>query len=76
MLFYETYFEESNINQKPFIWYQDKIITKFGLKKIGMFGFGKGVRNCPKIKENCYFTKLTLKSVISTVNSLLCRMIR
>ena len=30
VLFYETYFEESNINWKPLIWSQNKIITKFG----------------------------------------------
>ena len=30
MLFYETFFEKSNINWKPLIWYRDKIITKFG----------------------------------------------
>ena len=30
MLFYETYLEDSNINQKLLIWSQDKIITKFG----------------------------------------------
>ena len=28
MLFYETYFEESNVKWKPLIWSQDKIITK------------------------------------------------
>ena len=33
MLFDRTYFKESNINRKPFIWSQDKIITKFGQKK-------------------------------------------
>ena len=33
MLFYETYFEESNINQKPLIWSHDKIIMKFGQKQ-------------------------------------------
>ena len=29
MLFDETYFEYSNINRKPLIWTQHKIITKF-----------------------------------------------
>ena len=33
LLFYETYFEESNINWKAFIWSHYKIITKFGQKK-------------------------------------------
>ena len=32
MLFDETYFEESNINKKPLICSQDKIITKFKQK--------------------------------------------
>ena len=42
VLFYETYFEESNINQKPLIWSQDKIIEKFEKKKkIGKFGSQK-----------------------------------
>ena len=33
LLFYETYLKESNINQKPLIWSQDKITTIFGQKK-------------------------------------------
>ena len=32
VLFYETNFKKSNIDQKPLIWAQDKIITKFGPK--------------------------------------------
>ena len=48
MLFYKTYFEESNINRKPLIWSQDIIIKKFGQKKIGKFGFGQSVRKLPK----------------------------
>ena len=41
--------EKSNINQKPFIWSQDKIITKFGQKKMGAYGFGPSVRKLRKI---------------------------
>ena len=37
---------------------------------MGDFGFGKVYENCPKIKEKCYFTKLTLKRVLSTENHL------
>ena len=41
--------EESNINWKPLIWYQDKIITKFGQKKkIGEFYFGQSVQILPE----------------------------
>ena len=37
VLFYETNFEESNIDRKPLIWAQDKIITKFGVKNWASF---------------------------------------
>ena len=70
LLFYETYFVGSNINQKSLIWSQDKIIMKFGQQKLTSFLLGKVYKNCQKNKENCYFTKLTLKSVISTGNLL------
>ena len=70
MLFYETYIEESNINQKPFIWFQDKIITKFGLKKRVISVLDKVYENCSKIKEKCYFMKLSSKIRISTENTL------
>ena len=39
VLFYETYFEENNMNRKPFILIQNRITTKFDQKK-GEFGFG------------------------------------
>ena len=48
ILFYETYLEDSNIYQKPFIWFQDKIIMEFGQKKMGEFGFGQNERKRPK----------------------------
>ena len=47
MLFYETYFEESNIKHKPFIWSQDRIKKKFGQEK-GDFGFGQSAQKLPK----------------------------
>ena len=71
MLFDETYFEESNINWKPLIWSQDKMIMKFGQKKMGSLVLGKWYENNPKIKEECYFTNRTLKRVISIGNSLI-----
>ena len=70
MLYDETYFEESNINRKPLIWSQDKIIIKFGHKKWSTFGFGQIARNRMKIKEKCYLTKLKSKRVISIGNFL------
>ena len=70
MLFYETYFEESNINRKPLIWSHDKIVMKFGPKKWVTLVLGQVYENCPKSKEKCYFTKLTSKRVISTRNNL------
>ena len=45
VLFYETYYEESNINWKHLIWSQDKIVTKFGQKKWASFVWVK----CTKI---------------------------
>ena len=36
------------MNQKPFIWSQDKITTKFGQKNISEFGFGQSVRKQPE----------------------------
>ena len=50
VLFYETYFEQSNINRKPLIWSQDMIITKFGQEKKGEFG--KRYKNCTKNNIN------------------------
>ena len=63
VVFYETYFEESNINQKLLIWSQDKIITKFGPKKWVRLVLGKVYDNCTKIKEKYNFKKLTSKSI-------------
>ena len=68
VLFDETYFEDSNIKWKPLIWSQDMIITKFGQKNWLSLVLGKVYENYPKIKEMCYFSKLTSKRVISTGN--------
>ena len=63
---FETDFEMNNINWKPLIWSEAKIITKFGPKKwVGMY-LAKVYENCPKTKEKCCFMKLTSKKVIST----------
>ena len=70
VLFHETYFEESNINQKTHIWSQDMIMTKFVQKKWVSFALGQVYENGRKIKEKCYFMKLTLKRVISARNLL------
>ena len=48
VLFYETYLEECNINQKPLIWSHNKIITKFTHKKMGEFGIGQSARKVSK----------------------------
>ena len=69
LLFYDTYSEESNINWKPLIWSHDKIITKFGQKKLASLVLGKAYESCRKIKRKCYYMKLTLKRVIPTKNS-------
>ena len=75
MIFYETYFEKSNINWKPLIWSKNKVITKFEQKNgrdwiwamCTSLVLGKVYENFPKIKDKYYFMKLTLKGVISTV---------
>ena len=64
MLFNETYFEQSNINRKPRIWFQEKIITKLRQKNNASLVFGKVYENWPKFKEKCYVTNLTSKKVI------------
>ena len=54
MLFYETYFEESNINRKPLFLTQDKIITKFEKKKkIGCVWFwAKSMKTAQKLRKS------------------------
>ena len=61
MLFYETCFKESNINQKQVFWSKYKIITKFEPKKWESLVFGKVYKNCPKIKEKCCFYETCFK---------------
>ena len=68
--FYETYFEESNINRKPHIWSNDKIVTKVRRKKCASLVLGNAYVNCPKIMEKCYFMIPTSKRVLSTENHL------
>ena len=51
VLFYETYFEERNINQKPLISFHDKIAMKLGPKIWVSLVFRKVYKNSPKIKE-------------------------
>ena len=51
VLINETYFEESNINQKPLIWSKYKITTKFGQKYWAIVFFVNVHENCLKIKE-------------------------
>ena len=70
MLLYETYFEESNINQKPLMWSHDNIIKKFGPKKWVSLDLGKVYENCLKIKKKCSFRKPTSNRGISTRNNL------
>ena len=55
MLFYETYFEESNVDQKCLIWSQYKIIMKLGQKKSAGMAFRKVYKNYPKIKKKMLF---------------------
>ena len=69
-LFYEIYFKEINIHWNPLIWFQDKMITKFGQSKWVRLVLGKVYENRPKIKKKSYFTKLILKRVISIGNHL------
>ena len=53
VLFYKTYFEKSN-NKKPLIWFQNKIIMKFG-QKIGKFDFGQIIGKLPKNRGKVLF---------------------
>ena len=76
VLFYETYFEVGSINRKPLIWSHYRLIMKFGQKNWVSLVLGKVFKNCQKIKEKFYFTKLTSKRVTSTVNYLFCPNIR
>ena len=48
VLFYETFFEEGNINQKPLIQSLYKIIMKFEPKIMGEFSFGQSAQKLPE----------------------------
>ena len=55
VLFYETYFEESNINRKLLIWSNYKIIMKFRPKKWVSFVLEKVYEKCPENKGKVLF---------------------
>ena len=59
------------ISTRNYLFVEDKIITKFGQKKLASLVLGKVYKNSMKIKEKCYFMKLTSKRVISTRNHFL-----
>ena len=61
VLFYETYFEESNINWKPIIWFQDEMITKFEKKNCASLVLRKVYKNYPKMKEKMLFDETYFK---------------
>ena len=65
-LFYETYFKTSNIDRKLIFLSQNMLLIIFELKKGVCFVWGNVYKNCSKIEEKRYFTKHTLKRVIST----------
>ena len=52
MLFDETYFKESNNNQKPLIWYEDNIIPKFGQKNGQVWFWEKCTKTTRKLRKN------------------------
>ena len=59
MLFYKTYFEESNVNLKPIIWSKYYIITKFGQKLWASLVIGKVYK--PENRENEFFLEAYFK---------------
>ena len=70
VLFYDTYFEESKY--QPETTYLIKISdnNEIWTKKWVSLVLDKVYKNCPNYKKKCYFTKPTLKRVISTGNHL------
>ena len=52
MLLDKTYFEESNINRKPLIWSQDKIILKFRQKNERDWFLGKCTKTTQKLGKS------------------------
>ena len=56
MLFDETYFEDSNINQKLLIWSQDKIIPKFDQKNGRVWFRAKCTKTTRKLRMLFYET--------------------
>ena len=61
VLFFETYFEKSNINKKPLIWSQDKIITKFGPKNGQVWFWAKCTKTARKLRKSVILPNLFRK---------------
>ena len=61
MLFYETYFEDSNINQKPLILSYDKIIMKFGQKKGRVWLWANCAKTDRKLRKSVILGNLLRK---------------
>ena len=52
VLFYETYFEERNMDRKPLIWAEAKIITKFGQKNWLVWFWTKCTKTARKLRTS------------------------
>ena len=51
-MFYETYFEESNINQNPLFWFKYKIIMKFEPKNGQVWFLAKCTKTAQKLRKS------------------------
>ena len=58
VLFYETYFEEGNIDRKPLIWAQDNIIMKFGKQNGRDWFWAKCTKTIRKLKKSVILRNL------------------
>ena len=58
MLFYETYFEERNINRKPLIWSHDKIVMKFEQKNGCVMFWAKCTKTARKLRKSVFLQNL------------------
>ena len=63
MLFYETYFEEKNINRKPLSWTQDKITTNFEQKKGWVWYWAKLTKTTRKLRKSVILRTLLQRYV-------------
>ena len=61
MLFYEAYFEESNINQKPHIWTKDMITMKFEQKNRRVWFWEKCTKTPQKFMKSVILRNLFQK---------------